>query len=190
MMKTQTKIIEAADQLFYEHGFEATSFAHIAEVVNISRGNFYYHFKTKDEILDAVILARLTRTESMLDQWEIDADSAADRIKSFIKILIVNQTKIMKFGCPVGTLSAELIKLDHDAQDGANKLFTLFRVWLQRQFETLGHKENADQLSMHLLGRSQGVASLANAFKDESYVQSEVDQMCDWVDHLTLKQIH
>ncbi|HEY7886322.1 MAG TPA: helix-turn-helix domain-containing protein, partial [Cellvibrionaceae bacterium] len=53
------KIVAAADRLFYERGFDATSFADIAEAVQISRGNFYYHFKTKDDILDAVIARRL-----------------------------------------------------------------------------------------------------------------------------------
>ncbi|MDD9913854.1 MAG: helix-turn-helix domain containing protein, partial [Rhodospirillaceae bacterium] len=37
--------------LFYRHGFDHTSFADIAEAVQISRGNFYYHFRTKDDIL-------------------------------------------------------------------------------------------------------------------------------------------
>ena len=39
----------------------------IAEAVKISRGNFYYHFKTKDEILDAVIAQRLACTQQVLD---------------------------------------------------------------------------------------------------------------------------
>ncbi|HSX63230.1 MAG TPA: helix-turn-helix domain-containing protein, partial [Pseudoxanthomonas sp.] len=50
---TRDHIVEAADQLFYQQGYERTSFSDIAEAVQISRGNFYYHFKSKDEILDA-----------------------------------------------------------------------------------------------------------------------------------------
>ena len=61
---TRNQIVEAADQLFYEQGFEHTSFSDIAETVQISRGNFYYHFKSKDEILDAVIGCRLANTRS------------------------------------------------------------------------------------------------------------------------------
>jgi len=45
-----------ADRLFYEQGFEHTSFANIADAVNISHGNVYHHFKSKDDILDAVII--------------------------------------------------------------------------------------------------------------------------------------
>lgn len=179
---TRDQIVEAADQLFYRHGYEHTSFADIASAVKISRGNFYYHFKSKDEILDAVIAIRLVNTKKMLDQWEAEGITPAGRIRCFIRILIANRTKIMLHGCPVGTLSAELAKLNHVSQDQANSLFTLFRIWLGRQFTLLGRKDDADALAMHLLARSQGVAALANAFHDENFIEREVKQMSDWLE--------
>ena len=178
-------IIEAADQLFYRQGYEHTSFADIADAVQISRGNFYYHFKSKDEILDAVIDARLANTRNMLAQWEIEGKQPADRIRSFIHILIANRAHIKRYGCPVGTLCAELTKLDHASQAEANMLFTLFRTWLRRQFTLLGRKADADALAMHLLARSQGVAMLANAFHDEKFIKQEVKQMYDWLGSCT-----
>lgn len=102
---TREQIVEAADRLFYEQGFEATSFAHIADETGLSRGNFYYHFKTKDDILEAVIARRLAATEEMLAAWEDASETPERRIASFIEILVANQAKIMAFGCPVGTLS-------------------------------------------------------------------------------------
>jgi len=145
--RTRNQIVEAADRLFYEQGFEATSFADIAEAVGLSRGNFYYHFKSKDEILGAVIARRLADTQAMLTAWEEGATSPADRIRSFIEILIMNQAKIMAHGCPVGTLCNELAKLDHVAKGDAAKLFALFRDWLSRQFAALGRAGDADALA-------------------------------------------
>ncbi len=179
------QIIAAANQLFYQQGFEHTSFTHIAEAVKISRGNFYYHFKTKDEILDAVINLRLANTQAMLDQWLIKEATAADRIRSFINILMMNRAKIKRFGCPVGTLTTELTKLNHTAQEDANKLFSLFRIWLKHQFQQLGYKKSADELAMHLLARSQGVATLACAFNDEKFIQQEVNHLHEWLDQYT-----
>lgn len=179
---TRQHIVDAADQLFYEHGFEATSFADIAEVVGLSRGNFYYHFKTKDEILDAVIAQRVRNTRTMLDAWESEAATPDERIRSFIHILIMNRTKIIAYGCPVGTLCGELAKLDHIAKNEAARLFTLFRDWLARQFAALGRGADADALAMHILMRSQGVAALAAAFGDESFIRREVDEMCAWLE--------
>ena len=181
-MSTRDRIIETVDRLFYQQGFEATTFADIASAVGISRGNFYHHFKTKDDILDAVINQRMANTEQMLDHWEVTGNDPAERIRSFIHILIVNGEKIRKFGCPVGTLSSELAKLNHSAQSDAAGLFTLFRTWLGRQFSALGFGAKSDGLAMHILGRSQGVATLANAFDDNGFLQSEVTLMCDWLD--------
>ncbi|WP_282609023.1 TetR/AcrR family transcriptional regulator [Pelagibius sp. Alg239-R121] len=183
MSKTTTRdhIVEAADQLFYRQGFEHTSFSHIAEAVQISRGNFYYHFKTKDEILDAVIGARLAKTRAMLEQWDIEGKDPAGRIRCFIHILVANKADIKRYGCPVGTLTSELAKLNHVSQAQANELFTLFRTWLCRQFSLLGRAADADDLAMHLLARSQGVATLASAFHDEKFIRQEVDAMCDWL---------
>jgi TetR/AcrR family transcriptional regulator, transcriptional repressor for nem operon len=182
--RTRDHIIAAADQLFYEQGYEHTSFADIAGAVQISRGNFYYHFKTKDEILDAVIEHRLSSTRAMLGQWEIAGNTPTARIRSFIDMLITNRADIKRYGCPVGTLCTELAKLGHAAQEDAKALFTLFRVWLRRQFELLGRKAEADELAMHLLARSQGVATLANALRDEAFIRQEVRQMHAWLDAL------
>lgn len=181
---TRENIIEAADQLFYRQGFDHTSFADIAKSVEISRGNFYYHFKTKDDILDAVIDQRLKKTQMMLDQWEAAGGTPEDRIRSFIQMMFVNRSDIKRYGCPVGTLSTELTKLKHGSQDDARGLFTLFRVWLRRQFTKLGRKADADTLAMHLLSRSQGVATLAQAFGDEKFIKTEVRAMNDWLEDI------
>ena len=182
---TRDHIVESADRLFYQQGYEHTSFSDIADAVQISRGNFYYHFKSKDEILDAVIEARLANTRKMLEQWEIEGKYPADRIRCFIHILIANRADIKRYGCPVGTLCSELAKLSHASQAEANKLFTLFRTWLRRQFTLLGRKADADALAMHLLARSQGAATLASAFHDEKFIKQEVKQMCEWLDSYT-----
>ncbi len=177
---TRDRIVEAADRLFYRQGYEHTSFSDIADAVQISRGNFYHHFKTKDEILDAVINARLASTRAMLERWEIEGKDPADRIGSFINILIANRSDIKRYGCPVGTLCSELAKLGHIRQGEANKLFTLFRTWLRAQFTLLG-RADADALAMHLLARSQGIATLASSFRDEAFIGQEVRQLKDWL---------
>jgi TetR/AcrR family transcriptional regulator, transcriptional repressor for nem operon len=180
--KTREHIIDVADQCFYRQGYERTSFADIADAVKISRGNFYHHFKTKDEILESVIVRRLANTRKMLEQWENEGKSPTDRIKSFVHILIANQAKIRLYGCPVGTLCSELAKMNHTSQAEANKIFTLFRAWLREQFVLLGRKTDADDLAMHLLARSQGIATLYNAFHDEKFLKKEVRQMCSWLE--------
>ena len=176
------QIIDAADDLFYGQGFAQTSFADIAAAVKISRGNFYYHFKTKDEILEAVIDKRLADREALLAKWDETAVDPMDRIACFVRIVIVNQSKIMVSGCPVGTLTTELAKLDHPSTVSANRIMALFRDWLTRQFEALGCDARSTDHALHVLGWSQGVATLSQAFKDEAYVAREVRKILAWLD--------
>jgi AcrR family transcriptional regulator len=182
---TREQIVEAADRLFYHHGYEHTSFADIAEAVGLSRGNFYYHFKSKDAILDAVIEARLADTRRMLEQWETEQPTPVSRIMRFVEIVLANGADIQEYGCPVGTLNTELAKLDHAMIGQARRLFTLFRDWLRHQFALLGHTQQADELAMHVLAFSQGVAVLSNTFRDEKFVRREVDRMRDWLSTYT-----
>jgi len=186
-LSTREKIIEIADQLFYEQGYEFTSFAHIAEKVGISRGNFYHHFKTKDDILEAVIQKRLVDREALLSNWEKDAKTPKERILLYTRILIFNQDKILQFGCPVGTLTSELSKLDHPMTDQAGSIMTLFREWLKSQFLQYGFQESeADDHALHVLAWSQGVATLANTFKDTEFVNREVAGISQWLDEALL----
>ncbi|MBD3787704.1 MAG: TetR/AcrR family transcriptional regulator [Sphingomonadales bacterium] len=185
-MTTRDQIIETADRLFYHGGFEATSFADIAEAVGISRGNFYHHFKTKDAILEAVVTLRLARTRAMLEAWHTEAPDPRGRIRAFIHMLIANRAQIMAHGCPVGTLCLELAKLDHAAQHRAAEIFGLYRDWLAGQFHALGHGARAEALALHLLGWSQGTAVLIAALRDEAFLQREVAGIEAWLEGLPL----
>jgi AcrR family transcriptional regulator len=179
---TRGHIVRAADDLFYRQGFQHTSFADIADEVGISRGNFYYHFKTKDEILAAVIEARIAERHRMLRQWEDEQPTPAGRIRCYINIVITNGADIENYGCPVGTLTTELSKLGHGSLESATEIFTLFRTWLREQFTALGRADDADELAMHVLAFSQGIATMSNAYSDREFVRREVGRLTAWVD--------
>ena len=65
--KTQTsrdRIIEKANRLFYTKGYNQTSFADIAQAVGITKGNLHYHFRSKEDLLEAIIDYRTFRRSS------------------------------------------------------------------------------------------------------------------------------
>lgn len=49
------EIVDAAKALFFSKGYEATSTVDIMKAVGIAKGTLYYHFSSKEEILDALI---------------------------------------------------------------------------------------------------------------------------------------
>ncbi|WP_019638881.1 TetR/AcrR family transcriptional regulator [Paenibacillus fonticola] len=51
----KNEILDAADELFALKGFDGTSTNDILEKVGIARGTLYHHFKSKEDIMDALI---------------------------------------------------------------------------------------------------------------------------------------
>jgi AcrR family transcriptional regulator len=170
---TREQIVQAADRLLYERGFEHTSFADIAGTVGLSRGNFYYDFKSKDANLDAVIQARLGERRGWLVQWEDEEPDPAARLLRFIEVVHANRAEIQEHGCPVGTLTTELAKLEHPMLDRAGCVMTLFRDWLREQFALmfvvlLRFAENKAAAPNHMSGHNarikQGLDASAARF--------------------------
>ena len=56
--KTEDAIIAVAEDLCYSREFKSTKFGDIANLVKISRGNFYCDFKIECDILDLAFAAR------------------------------------------------------------------------------------------------------------------------------------
>ena len=52
---TREKILRAANDLFYLHGYNATGLDRIIAAAGVTKGNFYHHFKSKEELATAVI---------------------------------------------------------------------------------------------------------------------------------------
>lgn len=51
----KNEILDVAEKLFGERGYDATSTNDILKEIGIARGTLYYHFKSKEDILDAMI---------------------------------------------------------------------------------------------------------------------------------------
>lgn len=181
-LELKASIVEAANRLFYERGFNQTSFTDIAVAAAIPRGNFYYYFKSKDEILDAVVARRLEDIRAMLAEWEHSIDDPRTRLKRYVQILLNEEDAILRYGCPMGTLSMELGKTQLPLQTHAGEMLALFRGWLKQQFQALGCGRKADEYALHVLARAQGASVVANTFDDSALIRREAKQLRQWID--------
>ena len=57
----KNEILDVAERLFCQNGFDQTSTNDILKEIGIARGTLYYHFKSKEDILDAMIMRMSTR---------------------------------------------------------------------------------------------------------------------------------
>jgi AcrR family transcriptional regulator len=62
-----SRIVDAARELFHEHGYSKVSATEIAQAIGISKKTLYREFETKEDILRAVILPRLKESAKLID---------------------------------------------------------------------------------------------------------------------------
>ena len=76
----RARILDVAEELFYQKGYEATSVQDILDVLSLSKGGFYHHFDSKLRLLEAICEKRCQATakdmEAALDQCQGDAVDA------------------------------------------------------------------------------------------------------------------
>ncbi len=65
----RARLVHAAIELFYSHGFQAVGVDQILAAAGVTKTTFYKHFESKDDLLVAAIGQR--------DQWEMQAWTAA-----------------------------------------------------------------------------------------------------------------
>jgi len=173
-------IVKAADQLFYTRGYHQTSFRDISDATGIPRGNFYYYFKTKDDILNAVVESRLEIYDEIMKACEQKSSEPRQRLICFSEILTSFEDNIIVSGCPVGTLCSELAKDEEDLQEVSRAVFAMMRDWLSKQFAALNCAD-ADNKAMDMLARMQGVTVMASAFADRNFIHRSLSELQDWI---------
>lgn len=65
---TKQDIFSAAAKFFVERGFDETSVDDIAEAADVAKGTFYYHFKSKDDVLLGLSMQYLVRMSASIDE--------------------------------------------------------------------------------------------------------------------------
>ena len=88
------KILNTATQLFIQKGSEKTSMQDIAQTAGISKGAIYHHFKSKDEIVLAVMSSRQELMEEEMKQWLKATENLTGReqLQTIIKSNLGSQT--------------------------------------------------------------------------------------------------
>jgi TetR/AcrR family transcriptional repressor of nem operon len=160
-------LAEAALELFYRRGVANTSLADIAGVAGVPTGNVYYHFRTKDALVNAVIDKRIEELKTFFVKVDVHEEPLA-RLQAIIHFhsswIEAEAEAITAYGCPYASLLDDLSKLDSKHLRKAGDLLKLYVDYAQRQFEALGKGEEAEDPALEFISRIQGAYVLSRGF--------------------------
>ena len=125
MIKKQTRdlILDVTFSIIYQHGYNATGISAILKECNIPKGSLYHYFKSKKELVLAMIKERLSpKMDTLFALENDDSKSSIDLIIETIDKISKNET-LVKYNCPLNRLNIELSNLDKDFEKELNKIF-------------------------------------------------------------------
>jgi TetR/AcrR family transcriptional regulator, transcriptional repressor for nem operon len=177
------RLVAAASQLLHQQGVERTTLADIAQAADVPAGNVYYYFKTKDDIIAAVVKAHVEQSKLALAAIDSHHHSPKSRLKALVGELAARGEVIVDYGCPHGSLCSELDKRPASPDFALAELMLVPIQWAEQQFRTLGRRD-AHDLAVSLLAAYQGSALLTNTLRDPSILAREARRLSRWIDTL------
>jgi TetR/AcrR family transcriptional regulator, transcriptional repressor for nem operon len=177
------RLIAAARETIHRQGVEATTLADIAEASGVPLGNIYYYFKSKGELVAAVIDSYARESRQRLSWLEQQHLTPRARLKALVRLLVSHPDQVVLYGCPRGSLCSELDKQDNDLARACQELMHMPVTWIEQQFKAMGRRDARD-LAFALLASYEGIALLTNTFRDPELVVREGRRLERWIDSL------
>ncbi|MFC5448991.1 TetR/AcrR family transcriptional regulator [Paenibacillus aestuarii] len=131
--KTAELILDIAQGLVQDVGFNGFSYSHIAEKVGIRAASIHYHFPNKEDLGESLINRYHREFGATIAQIDNEAQNNLEKIRRYV----------MMFSIPVGTyctclsvmLASDLATLSEKVREKLAKFFTANLAWLERVLE-------------------------------------------------------
>ncbi|GAA2399519.1 TetR/AcrR family transcriptional regulator [Actinomadura vinacea] len=177
------RLMSAAARVVHQQGVERTTIADIAAAADVPLGNVYYYFKTKDELVQAALAEHAGHLAELTGELD-ELPDPLQRLKALVDAWVGQRDTTARYGCPTGTLAAELDKRADGGLDlEAGEVIRSLLNWTEQQFRELDLPD-PDDLALTFVGAYQGMSLLANALRDPEIMTGQGTRLTRWLDSL------
>ena len=177
------RLVESARALLHQQGAQKTTIAEVAERAHVPAGNVYYYFKTKDELVGAVLDSYAAEAAQLIKTFE-RRQTPQTRLKALVRNWNDMRDIVARHGGPMGSLCSELDKSESGLDRKGAEVLSLIVDWAEGQFRQLGQPDARD-LALALFSGIQGAALLANTFRDPEILSGQTRHLERWIDSFT-----
>ena len=132
MADKRTEIERVATDAIKRDGFKSVSFRTLADEVGVKSSSVHYHFRTKDDLAEAVIRSYTQAFREALQAIERKEKTLLGKIDAFNRLFadVAAEDDI----CLCGMMAAEVTSLDTAAKAALREFFHLSEAWLESTF--------------------------------------------------------
>jgi len=165
------QIIEESIRLFVDKGYKATTIKDITDAVNITKGAFYWHFKSKDELLDTIIdLYEAYLTDPVIREVRNARGTFLQKMKYLHKWVTEFAYHHRELCVGFLTIAAEMVGSGTDIEKKIRIVYTKYLHFIREILE-LGKKENIIQDGFDI----DMVAHVINALHNGSLLEWHIN---------------
>lgn len=189
---TRFTILQKAFELIYSKGYQTTSIDDIIATTKVTKGAFYYHFKTKDEMGVAIIeeILKPTILESFIKPIENSLNPVDDLYNMISYLLLEDPFLQVKYGCPVGNLTQEMTPWNNQFSEALLELInqwkqTIEKVIRNAQQSGLIKKEvNGEQVAFFMMSGYWGIRNFGKVQDNNSCYLIYLKELRSYLDNL------
>jgi TetR/AcrR family transcriptional repressor of nem operon len=167
---TPTQILDVAERLVQERGFNGFSYADVAKELGVTKAALHYHFPGKAELGEALIERYARRFgEALVAVNERDIDPA-DKLRAYAQLYaeVFSDDRM----CLCGMLAADYATLPEPMRERVVRFFDDNEVWLAHVLEegrsvgTLHFHGSARSVARTIVGGLEGAMLVARPYGD------------------------
>ena len=186
---TRLMILQKAFELIYAKGYQATSVDEILATTQVTKGAFYYHFKTKDEMGLAMVkeILQPTLINSTLHAF-LKEQHPLDAIYNLMDELLLKDGFLkMEYGCPASNLIQEMASWHPSFNNALN---TLMEQWVElitvsieqgQKKELVKKAVNARQVALHIMSSYWGIRNFGKLKSTTKVYESYLKELSGYL---------
>lgn len=171
------RILTAANKLFYAEGIRAVSLDTIAAKAGITKKTVYYHFKSKDDLIEAYLISRDQPNLDLFRTWFNEAEGGLpDKVQAIFNNIAASARHPRWKGCGFLRTAAELANMPgHPAMKVGAAHKKKFEAWMADVFQAAGPNVSQDaarDLARHVVLLLDGAFSTILVHRDAAYAEA------------------
>ena len=189
---TRHTILEKAFEIIYTKGYQTTSIDEIIATTKVTKGAFYYHFKTKDEMGLAIIneIVKPTMQNAFIKPLQ-DAENPIKEIYEMTKALLLNNPFLkLEYGCPAGNLVQEMTPWNVEFGKALSELIIEWQQTIENCIDsgksngTVRNNINTQQVAYFIMSSYWGIRNFGKVYNSSDCYTSYLKELKMYLNNL------
>jgi AcrR family transcriptional regulator len=193
MKKTEKILIDTTFTLLYQRGYCATSLTDILDIIQLTKGAMYYHFKSKNVLVLASMKHYLDQI--LEDHWKVPLKESDKPLETLIAQINAYQALFenpkhfldIKHGCPFGNFTLDMSDKDPSFFNYLQELYSQWQLTIEKALDkaqtlkqTQGAFNSADE-ALFIISSIEGAITTAKAYNDISTLKSGFKVLSNYI---------